>query len=54
MAIDLAKLRRLRMLDPTRIGKAGQIPAIAWETLERLDQLGRDRPIPRRAVHRAR
>jgi hypothetical protein len=40
MAIDLADLRRWRMLDPARIGKTGKVPALTWKTPERLDQLG--------------
>jgi hypothetical protein len=39
-SIDLSELRRLRMLDPTRVGKTGRIPALTWKTPERLDQLG--------------
>jgi hypothetical protein len=39
-SVDLAELRRLRMLDPTRIAKTGKIPALRWKTPERLDQLG--------------
>jgi hypothetical protein len=39
-SVDLAELRRLRMLDPTRIAKTGKIPAVTWKTPERLDQLG--------------
>ena len=33
-------LRRWRMLDPTRIGKSGLIPAITWKAPEGFDQLG--------------
>ena len=39
-SVDLAELRRLRMLDPTRIAKSGKIPALTWKTPERPDQLG--------------
>jgi hypothetical protein len=38
--IDLADLRRWRMLDPTKIAKTGKIPAITWKTPERVHQLG--------------
>src|SRR5262249_30253706 len=40
-SIDLAELRRLQMLDLTRIGRTGKIPAITWKTSEgSSDQLG--------------
>jgi hypothetical protein len=39
-SIDLANLRRLRMLDPTRVGKTGQVPAIRWKTPQGVDQIG--------------
>jgi hypothetical protein len=39
-SIDLAELRRLKMLDLTRIGRSGIIPAITWKTSEGFDQLG--------------
>jgi hypothetical protein len=39
-SVDLAELRRLRMLDPTRTAKTGTIPALTWKTPKRVDQLG--------------
>jgi hypothetical protein len=39
-SIDLADLRRWRMLDPTMIAKTGRIPAITWNTPHGIDKLG--------------
>jgi hypothetical protein len=39
-SIDLADLRRWRMLDPTTIARTGKIPAITWETPNGIDKLG--------------
>ena len=39
-SIDLANLRRWRMLDPTTIAKTGKIPAITWNTPNGADKLG--------------
>ena len=39
-SIDLADLRRWRMLDPSRVGRNGVIPAVTWKTETGTDQLG--------------
>jgi hypothetical protein len=39
-SIDLADLRRWKMLDPMRVGRPGQIPAITWTTPNSFDKLG--------------
>jgi hypothetical protein len=39
-SIDLADLRRWRMLDPARLASTGKIPAVTWNTPDGLDKLG--------------
>ncbi|HEV8715450.1 MAG TPA: hypothetical protein VGX03_21800 [Candidatus Binatia bacterium] len=39
-AIDLADLRRWRMLDPAKVAMTGRIPAVTWNTPKGLDKLG--------------
>src|SRR5215471_19507161 len=39
-SIDLADLRRWRMLDPTTIARTGKISAITWNTPNGVDKLG--------------
>ncbi len=39
-SIDLANLRRWRMLEPSTIGRTGRIPAVTWNTPDGLDSLG--------------
>jgi hypothetical protein len=39
-SIDLANLRRWRMLDPRNIAKTGKIPAITWKTPNGVEELG--------------
>jgi len=39
-SVDLADLRRWRMLDSTTIARTGKIPAITWETPKGVDKLG--------------
>jgi hypothetical protein len=39
-SVDLADLRRWRMLDPARVGKTRRIPAVAWNTPDGSDKLG--------------
>jgi hypothetical protein len=39
-SVDLADLRRWRMLDTARIASTGKIPGVAWNTPDGLDKLG--------------
>jgi hypothetical protein len=39
-SVDLADLRRWRMLDPARMTSAGKIPAVTWNTSDGFDKLG--------------
>jgi hypothetical protein len=39
-SVDLADLRRWRMLDPSALAKTGRIPGITWNTPDGLDKLG--------------
>jgi hypothetical protein len=39
-SVDLADLRRWRMLDPARLASTGKIPAVTWNTPDGLDKLG--------------
>jgi hypothetical protein len=39
-SVDLADLRRWRMLDPARMTSTGKIPAVTWNTPDGSDKLG--------------
>ena len=39
-AIDLADLRRWRMLDPAKVARSGKFPAVIWNTANGVDKLG--------------
>jgi hypothetical protein len=39
-SVDLADLRRWRMLDPARLASTGKIPAVTWNTPDGFDKLG--------------
>jgi hypothetical protein len=39
-SVDLADLRRWRMLDPARMVSTGKLPAVTWNTPDGFDKLG--------------
>jgi hypothetical protein len=39
-SVDLADLRRWRMLDPARMTSTGKIPAVTWNTADGIHKLG--------------
>jgi hypothetical protein len=39
-SVDLADLRRWRMLDPAKMTATGKVPAVVWNTPDGLDKLG--------------